>query len=434
MDNNELEIQLTYLRMQALEEEARVGATFEALEGRVDAIEDVPLPAWGGILGSLSDQTDLQDALDTIVTDHGALAGLADDDHPQYHDDTRGDARYYTQAQVSAAIAAQVITDHTSLTGLSKDDHTQYLLADGTRTLAGNLTVTGTVDGRDVATDGTKLDGIEAGADVTDATNVNAAGAVMESDFSPAFSLLVQQSGTGAPEILQVGTDTIVGRVTSGGSEIDDLSPTQVRSLLNVEDGATADQTGAQIKVAYEAEANTNAFTDDEQTKLSLCTTSSSTAPSSPSDGELWMDLGSHSIYYWDATNSLWLDTCRENLLWGKPGASGAGSGFFLLSANLNLGTYGLEIEEDMILDSVAFSSDGTTSGSWTFRVKKNGTQIYGLAAPTSGSYDRVYSGDLIGSGYTFAAGDRISTEFGSGAGSASMTDSSLIVYYRRTI
>lgn len=31
------------------------------------------------------------------VTDHGALSGLADDDHPQYHNNTRGDARYYTQ-------------------------------------------------------------------------------------------------------------------------------------------------------------------------------------------------------------------------------------------------------------------------------------------------------------------------------------------------
>ncbi len=93
-------------------------------------------------------------------------------------------------------------------------------------------------EGAFVDGDKTKLDGIETSADVTDATNVNAAGAVMESDFTPAFSLMVQQSGTGSPETLQVGTDTIVGRVTGGGSEIDDLSPTQVRSLLNVEDGA----------------------------------------------------------------------------------------------------------------------------------------------------------------------------------------------------
>ena len=43
----------------------------------------------------------------------------------------------------------------------------------------GTITVTGTVDGRDVATDGSKLDGIEAGADVTDTANVTAAGALM---------------------------------------------------------------------------------------------------------------------------------------------------------------------------------------------------------------------------------------------------------------
>jgi hypothetical protein len=33
------------------------------------------------------------------VTDHGDLTGLADDDHSQYHNDTRGDARYYTKSQ-----------------------------------------------------------------------------------------------------------------------------------------------------------------------------------------------------------------------------------------------------------------------------------------------------------------------------------------------
>jgi hypothetical protein len=48
----------------------------------------------------------------------------------------------------------------------------------------GNITVDGTVDGRDVATDGTKLDGIEASADVTDTTNVTAAGALMDSELT----------------------------------------------------------------------------------------------------------------------------------------------------------------------------------------------------------------------------------------------------------
>jgi len=47
--------------------------------------------------------------------------------------------------------------------------------------MSGNITMAGaqTVDGRDVSADGSKLDGIEALADVTDAANVAAAGALM---------------------------------------------------------------------------------------------------------------------------------------------------------------------------------------------------------------------------------------------------------------
>jgi len=32
--------------------------------------------------------------------DHGSVAGLADDDHNQYHNDARGDARYYTETEL----------------------------------------------------------------------------------------------------------------------------------------------------------------------------------------------------------------------------------------------------------------------------------------------------------------------------------------------
>ena len=42
------------------------------------------------------------------VTDHGALTGLADDDHTQYHDDTRGDARYLQLSGVSEAVDDRV--------------------------------------------------------------------------------------------------------------------------------------------------------------------------------------------------------------------------------------------------------------------------------------------------------------------------------------
>ena len=50
------------------------------------------------------------------VEDHGELTGLDGDDHLQYHTDARGDARYYTQAQVDAALSGKA--DNTvSITG-----------------------------------------------------------------------------------------------------------------------------------------------------------------------------------------------------------------------------------------------------------------------------------------------------------------------------
>jgi len=45
-------------------------------------------------------------------------------------------------------------------------------------------------------------------------------------------------------------------------------SASQVRTFLNVEDGATADQTAGEIKTAYESNADTNAFTDTLLSKL----------------------------------------------------------------------------------------------------------------------------------------------------------------------
>lgn len=70
---------------------------------------------------------------------------------------------------------------------------------------SGNLTTTGTIDGRDVSVDGTKLDGIEAGADVTDATNVAAAGAIMDGDFGT--NGIMKRTGVGSYAVAVEDTD-----------------------------------------------------------------------------------------------------------------------------------------------------------------------------------------------------------------------------------
>jgi len=56
--------------------------------GAGDAGKPIVLDADGKIDATMLDAGDI---------DHGGLTGLGDDDHPQYHNDTRGDIRYYTK-------------------------------------------------------------------------------------------------------------------------------------------------------------------------------------------------------------------------------------------------------------------------------------------------------------------------------------------------
>lgn len=113
-------------------------------------------------------------------------------------------------------------------------------------------------------TEQTKLTNIEALADVTDATNVNAAGAVMESDF--ANNTVRFKNNAGVMGNITLAASQILGRKATG--EIDNLTAAETRTILNVENGSTADQTNAEIKTAYEANADTNEFSDSEQSKL----------------------------------------------------------------------------------------------------------------------------------------------------------------------
>ncbi len=105
-------------------------------------------------------------------------------------------------------------------------------------TVTGNLAVTGTVDGRDVAADGTKLDGVETGA-------------------------TADQTAAEIRTLVESASDSNV------------FTDADHTKLNGIETGATADQTASEIKTAYEGNSNTNAFTDAEKTKLSGVATGS---------------------------------------------------------------------------------------------------------------------------------------------------------------
>lgn len=121
--------------------------------GVADAGKPIVLDAGGLISGTMIDDSDI---------DHGSIGGLADDDHTQYHNDTRGDVRYYQKtAHISSSagvadagkpivldagglISGTMIDDsdidHGSVGGLSDDDHAQYALLAGR---SGGQTLTG---------------------------------------------------------------------------------------------------------------------------------------------------------------------------------------------------------------------------------------------------------------------------------------------------
>jgi len=97
--------------------------------------------------------------------------------------------------------------------------------------VAGSLTVSGTVDGRDVAADGSKLDGVEVGAEANP-------------------------------------TDAEIKAAYENNADTNAFTDNEKTKLAGVESGAAADQTGAEIKTLLFAETDTNNFDDADQAKL----------------------------------------------------------------------------------------------------------------------------------------------------------------------
>jgi len=136
----------------------------------------------------------------------------------------------------------------------------------------------------------TKLSGIEAGA-TTDQTGAEIK-ALYEAEadtnaFTDAEKTKLSGIATGAEVNTVDSVNGATGAVVLDADDIDDSSTTHkftsaadISKLAGIEAGATTDQTGAEIKSLYEGEANTNAFTDAEKTKLAaIGTVKSSLTP-----------------------------------------------------------------------------------------------------------------------------------------------------------
>lgn len=187
----------------------------------------------------------------------------------------------------------------------------------------GNMAITGTVDGRDVAADGTKLDGIEASA-TADQTGAEIATALNGETISSLTALTTTGAVIVGGDLTVNGTTTTINSTTltvddknielasgaadaaaanGAGITIDGASATfnyastgdkwtfnkpidvagniivsgtvdgrdvaaDGTKLDGIETGATADQTAAEIRTLVESATDSNVFTDADHTKL----------------------------------------------------------------------------------------------------------------------------------------------------------------------
>ena len=170
--------------------------TYVSLAGQVITVDPITESDISDLQAYIIDITaeplgDLQDVVITTVADNEVLAydstsgnwinqtageaGLAVSGHT--HDTSAIVTGTFDNARISQASVTQHegAINHDALTGFVANEHIDWTAATaafsttgtaatGALTVTGNIGVTGTVDGRDVATDGTKLDGIESGA------------------------------------------------------------------------------------------------------------------------------------------------------------------------------------------------------------------------------------------------------------------------------
>ena len=138
-------------------------------------------------------------------------------------------------------------------------------------TVTGNITVTGTVDGRDVATDGTKLDGIESGA-------------------------TADQTAAEIRSLVNSAADSNV------------FTDADHSKLDGIESGATADQTADEIRSLVNSATDSNVFTDADHTKLDGIATGATAYANSDVDSHLNTSTASaNEVLSWTGSDYDWV-------------------------------------------------------------------------------------------------------------------------------
>lgn len=135
-------------------------------------------------------------------------------------------------------------------------------------------------------------------------------------------SVVVKADLTGFEFVRTTMTNAEVKAAYEANANTNAFTDAEKTKLAGIEPGATADMTAAEIKAAYESNANTNAFTDAEKTKLAgleastfkgTYTTDTALAaahPTSTPGAYAYVDAGAGAsvvLYIWDANDNQWV-------------------------------------------------------------------------------------------------------------------------------
>lgn len=165
-----------------------------------------------------------------------------------------------TQGDVTAHQAALTITES------QISDLQSYLTSapvDSVVGLTGTISKANLLSALNVADGATANTGALADLNTVNAAQIeNGAVTIAKIDATGTANTTTFLRGDGSWVAVEANT------VDSVAGETGAITANALRTALNIEDGATADQTGAEIKAAYEAEADTNAFDDAAVSKL----------------------------------------------------------------------------------------------------------------------------------------------------------------------
>ena len=177
------------------------------------------------------------------------------------------------------AAGALMDSEVTNLTQVKAFDTTDYATAaQGTTADSAQQPP---VEGAFVDGDKTKLDGIEASADVTDTANVTSAGALMDSELTSIADVkaLDQSVVNGAAPVFDasnmtnipagtvdvvsnVATARLLGRTTAGSGDSEELTKAASLTFLNVEDGADVTDTANVTSAGAVMDSELTSITD----------------------------------------------------------------------------------------------------------------------------------------------------------------------------